>query len=176
MNLGKNHEGFTLVETMVVVVIILIMAISVMPSFGGFARRTKVESAAKDWIAYARYARSRAVLDTVTYRISSDLDQQKFWVTYISDSSDTLGQFISPPGEWGNQVSLDSTVTLSSIQINTDPPVESGLVTMDFTPRGSTVNATLIFKNDNGDENWVEVDGLTGRVEMLSQATTDEQS
>ena len=167
-----NHKGFTLVEMVVVIVIIGIITIFSVPYFGGFANRTKLDNACRTWMAYANYARSQAVMQGVNYRMTCDLDQQSYWLTYEALSTGVAGQYISSNDTWGQPVSLDSSLRMASLQIDQNPLQESGLAEISFTPRGTANDVTVTFRNVEYEERQVVLSRITGLATIQSSDTT----
>jgi len=168
----SNHHGFTLIEIIVVMVIIGVITIFVVPYFGGFANRTKLDSACRNWVAYANYARSQAVMQGLTYRMTCDLDQQSYWLTYEALSTGVAGQYISSGDTWGHPVSIDSSLRIASIQLDQNSSQESGVVVIPFTPRGTTNDVIVIFRNTDNEDRQITLSGITGLVKILAADTT----
>ena len=170
---GRTH-GFTLIEIIVVMLIMGIIVLASVPYFGSFANRTKLESSCRDWMAYANYARSQAVLNGSNYRMNCDLDQQTFWLTYQASTSELAGQYVPVDGMWGKTVSIDSSVQLVSIQFDQNSPQDSGLLTIDFSPRGTAVDALITFQTyAEQDQKVVSLNRVTGLARIYSDETTE---
>lgn len=74
----KSHmsiAGFTLMETMVIVVIIGVMAGLTIPAFSRHLQRQKVQGARNELIADIQYARSLAIARRTTYRMDFEAGQ-----------------------------------------------------------------------------------------------------
>jgi len=169
---NKNRrDGFTLVELIVVIAIIAALTTFSIPYFGGFATRSKLDSASREWMSFSQYARSQAVIEGVSYHLNCDLDRQVYWLTYqVITSSDSVTED-SPSGVWGKVVSIDSSLKISSITLNDEQVYESGQVDIEFTPKGTCTDALVVFKSDRDDEVQLEMDGVTGLVKVLSEDT-----
>jgi prepilin-type N-terminal cleavage/methylation domain-containing protein len=133
----KNTRGFTLIEMVVVVVIIGIITIFSVPYFGGFAKRSKLDSACRLWVAYAKYTRNEAVMTGIKYRLTCDLDQQHYWLTHEDLPAGYAGQYVAVNGDWGKPVAIEEPIKMTSIQVGLNPAQEAGLVAITFTPRGT---------------------------------------
>ncbi len=166
-------KGFTLIELIVVIAIIGVLTLFSLPYFGGFAARTKLDSTGREWMAFTQYARSQAVIEGVSYTMNCDLDRQVYWLSYqVVTSSDSVNE-ASPSGVWGRVVSIDSSVKFSSITINDEEAFETGLLEIEFTPKGTSTDALVIFKTDRDDEVKLKLDGVTGMAKVLSEDTED---
>jgi len=168
----KSLTGFTLIELIVVLVILGVLTIFSIPYFGGYANRTKLDSACREWVATINYARSQAVTQGVNYRLTCNLDQQNYRLTYESSSTGTAGEYIAPSDLWGQTIALDSSLRLVSIQLDQNPIQESGEVIIIFTPRGTSNDVTVTFQNSDQNASQVILKGVTGLVKIQSTDTT----
>jgi prepilin-type N-terminal cleavage/methylation domain-containing protein len=167
-----RYHGFTLIEMIVVISIIGILAIFSVPYFGGFTNRTKLDSACRTWISYAHYARSQAVMQGLNYRLTCDLDQQSYWLTYETLSTGVAGQYISSGDTWGHPVAIDSSLRIASIQVDQNTPQESGVVVIPFTTRGTTNDTIVTFRNHDNEDRQVVLAGITGLAKIQAADTT----
>jgi len=167
-----KRDGFTLIELVVVMVIVGILTIFSVPYFGGFANRTKLDSECRTWVAYANYARSQAVMNGTNYRLTCDLDQQSYALTYEMLSTNVSGQYIAPADAWGQEVSVDSSLRIISIQLDQNLPQQSGVAVIEFTPRGTSNDAVVIIQNIDQDQRQINITGITGLAQILSTVTT----
>ncbi len=172
--LETAEGGFTLIEMMVVIVIVGILTIFTVPYFGGFANRTKLDTECRTWMAYANYARAQAVINGVIYQMTCDLDQQTYALTYLASSTDIngqAGQFVSSNNQWGQVVSVDSSLRMASIQWEQNPPQQFGQVTILFTPDGTTSNIIATFQDSEQDTRQIDINALTGLAQIQSDTT-----
>ncbi|MBI1388789.1 MAG: type II secretion system protein GspH [bacterium] len=86
---GMNRAakaGFTLIELMVVVTLMLLMTAIGVPSFRGLYERSALQGAAKEFADALRYAQQRAILERNPIRLVMDVEKQTFWVPVEQDS------------------------------------------------------------------------------------------
>ena len=72
----RSSRGFTLIETMVIIVIIGILAGLTIPSFARYLQRQKVIGARNELMADLQYARSLAIARRQTFQI--DFEQTQY--------------------------------------------------------------------------------------------------
>jgi prepilin-type N-terminal cleavage/methylation domain-containing protein len=137
-------RGFTLFELVLVMAIIAVCAAVVAPYLGGFARGRVLPNTATQFAATARWCRSQAISEGVTYRLNFDAENGKWWVTkgdgkIFKPVTDELGkEYVLPEG-----LVIETTLQ----------PAEDGLYAT-FDPAGRSTTAA--FKLKSG-ENWIEV-------------------
>lgn len=156
-------------------VIIGILVIFTVPYFGGFANRTKLDSECRTWMSYANYARSEAVINGVNYQLTCDLDLQTYALTYQAASTvanQQAGQYVAPGDQWGQVVNVDSSLRLASIQMDQNPPQQSGQVVIQFTPEGTTSNVIATFQDNEQDVRQIDITALTGLAQIQSDTAT----
>jgi prepilin-type N-terminal cleavage/methylation domain-containing protein len=68
----QSGGGFTLMELIIVLTIIVIMSAAVVPVFGPSMAKLQRDHAVRDFVATLRYAQERAVTDTREYRLALD--------------------------------------------------------------------------------------------------------
>jgi Tfp pilus assembly protein FimT len=71
----KSVAGFTLIETMIIVVLIGVLAGVTIPAFSKYLQRQKLQGARNELIADIQYARSLAISRRTTFRIAFADDQ-----------------------------------------------------------------------------------------------------
>ena len=144
MRVRRHNFGFTLIELVLVLAIIAVCAAVVAPSLAGFTRGRVLPNTAAQFAATARWCRSQAISEGVTYRLNFDADAGKWWVT---KGEGTV--FKQVTDELGKEYPLPE-----GLVIKTDlQSAEDGLYA-SFDPAGRTQPA--MFRLESGD-NWVEV-------------------
>jgi type IV fimbrial biogenesis protein FimT len=75
---ARSH-GFTLVETMVVVVMLGLLLVVAIPNFANSNRRRRAEAAAEEISTTLQIARQRAIATRVPFRVVFDETEETYW-------------------------------------------------------------------------------------------------
>ena len=89
----SRTAGFTLMETMIIVVILGIIVGMTIPAFSKYLQRQKLDGAARELAADIMYARSLAISRRTTFRIEFSDDQYQI----IQNGIDTIMRTKSAP-------------------------------------------------------------------------------
>jgi len=73
----SSAAGFTLMETMVIVVILGMIVGITIPAFSKYLQRQKLEGAANELVADIQYARSLAIARRTSFRIDFEVNQYR---------------------------------------------------------------------------------------------------
>lgn len=112
-------------------VILTVMVAIVVPSMSAFAIGRKTNYAAIQIVALAKYARTQAVNEGRTYRLTIDASGKPPSLTLMADNS---GEFVEPSSSLGKELKLADGITL-----RTDlTPQQTGQTYIDFHPDGRT--------------------------------------
>lgn len=125
----KKQKGFTLLETLLVLVIIGILSSLILPSVSNIISNHKLERVAKEIVSDMRYIQQLAISSEKNYRlILNNFESNPPNTYYIKNVSDnkTIKKVILPS---------DISIYLSK-RIN-------------FKPNGTTENATITLQNKN---------------------------
>lgn len=85
-----NHQGFTLLEFLVVVAIMGITLAIGLPSFQSFINNNRLTSSANDMVTALNYARSEAIKQTQTIGVSINMSAGTWEVYKPGDPSTTI--------------------------------------------------------------------------------------
>jgi type II secretion system protein H len=179
------RRGFTLVELLTVLTIMVVLAALVAPSFVRQFQTARLSSAAREIVALMRYARSEAVVAGATYRLNIDSDGGRLWVTYydsgdnerdagfVPDTSVLGGARVLPEGVRMGALALGdealaqlSDEALSAIRSQQQQLNEEGTPYITFSPQGTTDGARVLLENDYDDTLAVTLDAITGKAEI----------
>ncbi len=76
----SQSAGFSMMELIVVMTLIMIMSAAVMPIFRGSLSGVKAEHSRRDVISVLKFAQERAVTDSVEYRFCFDREEGEYWL------------------------------------------------------------------------------------------------
>lgn len=137
MNLTRKRPGFTLIETVLVLLLIALVLAMAAPSLRGWSRGTKLRDAADRFAAVTQWARMQAAAEAVIHRLEIDPSGGTYRVVRV------VGQVVEPvDGEFGRTISMPDGV---SLQLTTN----SGAI--EFHPTGRVSVASVRFDADWGE-------------------------
>jgi len=184
-----DSHGFTLVEVLIVLTIIVLLSTVAAPSFKGFSASSRLKSdvhAIRDLLGFAR---DTATTEHVPYFVMFDLDQNRYWLA-DSETFDVDGEIgILPTSEavvadtiegQANIVSRTSMILMRPREITQGITIaeinvrhgsqsiqkDTGIDYIYFSPNGSAEDAILVFENSTEKLMRISVDGATARVKV----------
>jgi type II secretion system protein H len=134
-NLYKvQHQGFTLLELILVMVILSTVLAMAAPSLRGFFASRQMQDAAAQLLTLTQLARSQAVCEGTNYRLNLDAEQGQYWLT-----SWQSGAFEKLRTEFGQVFTLpkDTVMELDGVERDGDETFVS------FAPQGTTTAARI---------------------------------
>jgi len=170
---GRKHEGFTLLELLVVVALLAMLAAMVWPVLSSDSPRGRLERSAERMASLLAMCRAQAMLNGRTYRLtwpglsdsssgneseqeSNDVVLQPI-VEWETDSPDSSSQFEAVSAAWANEPVLASDITCWIVQVGQldyskleqtngrfELPAEPALATVSFYPDGTSDDAVFV--------------------------------
>jgi len=164
-------DGFSLIEVLIVVAILLVFAGTALPNFISLSSRAKLKSAARDVVANMQQARTNAIRDrsswaihfnpaTATYRILSGSGGDGIWnngdetVVKTVSLADTAG--VSYGTNHGSRPDEPNPGAGDGISFTNDVVI--------FNSDGTGTSGTVYLKSDSGDTFGVGSTSAAGRV------------
>lgn len=159
--------GFTLVEMILVIFIMLLMASAVAPSLKNYLFTTRLRTATKQIVSLVNYARSLSISQKVKYRVNFDLDSERCWLSKAEQDLSGKERYVRLSNSWGRTHTLPEGIDIYLIRtprsrINKD----SGTDYIVFKPNGSSEDSAIYIKNSKGNVRTLIVDGFTGRIRI----------
>src|SRR5271170_3694339 len=112
MRRGRIHpRGFTLLELLMVMFLILLMAALVAPSLRTFSANRDMDNDASVLVSITQYAQAQAVAQGQTYRLNLDDKAGTFWLTYREELASSFAAVMT---EEGKQYQLPDGVTMTT--------------------------------------------------------------
>jgi len=185
------RRGFTLIELMVVLTILVLLAGLTAPSFVRQYHEAKLKSAARDMVGLMQYARSEAVVEGTTYRLNIDRDGGRVWITYYDTQSEETQEeeprYVEDETVLGASRKMPEGVTIREVQLGDEALAqlsddaleeinalraqlnEEGTPYVAFTPAGTSDGARVLLENEYEDRLAVSLDAITGRTQVLEE-------
>lgn len=143
-------RAFSLLELLVVLAIVALASTILVPAFTGGAG-AELQVAARDLASGLRYARSHALTHGDEVTLTLDVDDRRFEI-----SGSDIGR------------DLPSSVELSLYTARSEL-LDGNTAAIRFFPDGSSTGGRITVTGANGQERYIDVDWLTGRVDILER-------
>ena len=150
-------NGFTLIEVMLVVVIILIAAGVVVPKFKGTFKSTQMTDATRSTVRIARYARSLAILQQEICTLRFETNRLALVCGTNSATPEASRK-------------LPEDIKISSFENNAGADRDSaGNRTVQFYPVGMNDGFKVTYSADNDRRSTVVCNPISGKVTVLEE-------
>jgi prepilin-type N-terminal cleavage/methylation domain-containing protein len=152
----SNHreKGFTLLELLIVIVIIVSVSAIAYPSLSRGSATLHLRATGRDILNTFRYAREKAVTEQTGMQVILDRGKQELTL------SDNLGKSI-------HNYPLTYDVKIYRMALADKEILEDTLV-VRFLPNGSSERAQVILQSNSGSQVRVINDPLSGGVHLVS--------
>jgi len=154
----SRTSGFTLIELILVMLILVFVVAMIAPSLRGFGVGRRKNDMATLIVGVANYARTQAVTEGRTYRLSFDPQNPAFQLTVQA------GTVFQPlRNDYGNRVDF-----VDGIRVKTDIAQQPDGVHIDFHPDGRTDPAHIWLTDKLGDSIEVACESATEMFRVLT--------
>ena len=144
---GRNKQGFTLIELIMVLLLIGVSMAIVLPNIGRGLQEREVRSSALGLAAAARDLRSRALFDGVPQQLVVNLPQSSYLVAR------------------SKEVHLPDDVKFASVEGGES--LDRDIKRFYFFPNGSTLGGEIVLSDsDKAISYLIRLEPLTGKVEV----------
>ncbi len=167
----KSGQGFTLVELMLVIAIVVLMGGMGAGMYAGTYKRMLVEKAARQFLLMARYARIAAIEHQQLYEL--EIDKDKGFLLSTTQRSESTGQTekIDVRNSYCKPVEFEGDVTFEDAMIT---PLGGESVSEEeqeqriaFLPNG-TAQSAVVQIGDGKTHYTIAIVASTGRVILYS--------
>lgn len=160
----KDKDGFTLLEAVIVILIVLIMSAAVLPMYQGsvtWARRDKVT---RDLLARMKYAQERAIIDVTEYRFYLDYESGAHWLMRNDGKKDGVDVYSNVGDAGATRDRLPESLEFEKPKASLDK--DRGAHYIAFYPGGACDYATIKLKYDKTKKITIETRGRIGRFDV----------
>ncbi|HNT35220.1 MAG TPA: hypothetical protein PKH07_09510 [bacterium] len=137
-------SGFTLMEMMAVIIIIMMMTVMAVPAFRGFYRKTQEDTVAAQLARLLRYAHQKAVYRSQVTRVDIELEKGEFWVFVPAKESDRFSQAKKELESVLPRFFAFESIWFPEVQKRQD----RGRVSVHFFPDGSAEEARIVLLSE----------------------------
>lgn len=142
----KRAGGFTLLELIVVVTLLGLITAAVVPLYGRSMSAVQARSLRNDMVSLIGFVQSKAVSESVEYRIYFDEKRQVYWVMRFDGfDEDNEKTFAAVEAEFGRETALPRNYVFDRIDAHEDRQMHAPYIAC--FPNGSCDRATIKLKN-----------------------------
>lgn len=145
-HLNQDNKGFTLLELLIVMAIMGIFIVGAIPSFKGTYKTFKLDTSASQLASFITYARQKAILERVNYRLNFDYQGTRYWLTIEQDPVNYPNYYLPAKILGKNIHYLPEEISINSY-----------FDFITFYPDGKVDKDTLILRNEDLDECLVHI-------------------
>lgn len=162
---GSNgKDGFTLLEMIVVLVIVMLMTAAVLPMYQGSVTWARRDRATRDIVARMKYAQERAIADVAEYRFYLDRDEGTYWLMRYAGQEGGKPVYEEVRDAGATRDRLPDTLTFEKPKAATDKERKANYVA--FYPGGACDYATIALKYDKSKQIKIVTKGRLGQFEV----------
>lgn len=170
----NNRTAFTLIEVILVMVIMLMVVGTIMPSLKGFFHGRNLDNEARQFLSLTRYGQSRAIAEGIPVELWIDPQRARYGLQTLSGYTRTDTNPIVYDLDTTVQVAFSAPSTiLTHSNYWTQNPTQARIGSMTkirFQPDGyiSDTSPENIFfeQKDTGDEVWIAEASTRNRYEL----------
>ncbi|MBW2708408.1 MAG: prepilin-type N-terminal cleavage/methylation domain-containing protein [Deltaproteobacteria bacterium] len=170
LNKTTMKKGFSLIELLVVLVLISVFSAFVGVNVAGSLGNMELKTASKKVAASLRYARSRAITESVPYVALLDLNQNRVTVKpnpMSPGSEEDTGESASKLKESGaKHYDLPKDVKFKNALTFDGAESDSRFFAVVFMPNGCSSGGTILLENNRERGSTVTIDFVTGTVRV----------
>jgi type II secretion system protein H len=163
-----SKRGFTLLELLVVMAIMVLLSGAVLATMAPALAEARLRSASAQLVSALRFARSHAVSRHVPTRLRLDIAARTSEVQVQETADDGTQAWRTLTTQAGRRRALPEGVAIEAAQAATE--TEAAERTVTFTALGRGEDASLTITDSAGRGRTIRVDAVTGRCAMAEVA------
>lgn len=167
---ASSCKGFTLIEAVVVVVLMVVLGGMVVMSLAGTMETAGLRESARRLLVSAQYARAYAATRATRCRLVLDTQTQRFYLEHEVDPIQQPGQFEPITQDLMRPQTLERGVRFGAIYIESQQAAESADTASDVAPAataatvdGTTAQAAAVTFSPNGSADAAIIELTNGR-------------
>lgn len=159
----RNHEGFTLIELVVVVTLIVMMIGLTMPQIRNTLLSDNLKRTALRMAGLAKNLRDKAVRERKTYGLHLEMLRQQYWIGFaaMTEEDQALAQ--------ENAEKLPSDVQILDVWFKEEGKVSEGEAVILFFEKGYVRPSIIHLGDDEGRRFTVVLSPFGGKVKVLEK-------
>ena len=143
--------GFTLIELMVVIAIMLTILTAAIPSLYGFVHKQGFRKTLSDVVETCRSARAEAIMHDTTAEL----------VFHPREGTCEASAGGSGNGAWAHSARFENC-TIEMLDVNLTEYKDAQVARVRFYPNGTSDELTLVLRSDKGDWRTIRLEITTG--------------
>ena len=164
MNAVREKGGFTLLEMVVVLMIVMLMTAAVLPMYQGSVTWVRRDRATRDVLSYMKYAQERAIVDVTEYRFYLDTEKGAYWLMRDEGKKDDKEVFSEVKDAGATRTYLPESLAFDRPKARTDKDRKAHFIS--FYPGGACDYATVTMKYDQTDKITIKTKGRLGQLDV----------
>lgn len=165
MTVRKDKGGFTLIEMIVVLVIVMLMTAAVLPMYQGSVTWARRDRVTRDIVARMKYAQERAIADITEYRFYLDHDEGTYWLMRCTGQEGGKPVYAEVQDAGATRDRLPDTLVFEKPKAAMDKERKANYVA--FYPGGACDYATIALKYDKSKQIKIVTKGRLGQFEVV---------
>ena len=154
----RAQSGFSLIELMVVIVLMVILTAMILPEMRGTFEDAVLRATGRKLTSAMNLAHSRAITLQQTHRLVLDAKSARFIVERMAHEGEG-GRYVAVSDIPGGMGPLDKRITL---EVQKDDVANLRMIS--FYPNGTAEAAQIILRDREGFAVALKVNGITARV------------
>ncbi len=162
-------KGFTLIELIVVLMVLMLGIVLAYPSFGRLSQSVELKAAAKKITSILRYYRSEAVQKGLVFQVVFDGETREIRVRPVETEENKAAAEKSEEKEKSEREKerylLPEGIRLKEMKIP-DSQYSSDFPVIEFYPNGGSNGGSFVLDRENSKTYRIQVNFLTGLAEI----------
>ena len=170
----EGRRAVTFIELAIVLVILSLLVLVSAPTLKGYYKRTQLSTAAREFIALARYARQSAIMRNSATELRIDFKHDCYQLVLDpKERSDFRTSYKEELNEMERVRDLGSsrqTLYFKTVESATDPFGAEQIVKIRFFKNGSVSASTIVLADSDNNQMTIEIAGATGAIRVYRGA------